>query len=238
MGRFFQQSSWLGIDFSELSVWLDPLNLAGKEFYDAFYTKVLQTYPNYSDFPSEWRAQKQKDAEFLSQLIPKHSKFLSYGCGVGYLESCLMEFLGGTFYVSDFSPYILSYRPDLDQKYLGVEEIKNSSFSCILLNQVSYALNNKELIELIDKIHTYLTIGGKLVVTFSEVDFHFLIFMRDILSTFIRSNLYRPTLGASRQGWGYRRSKEEMFDIIANTDFEVVGFSRFESQSYLMLKKI
>lgn len=121
MAKFFRQSSWLGIEFCDLNIRLHQDKLPGPEFYDAFYEKLFQTYPNYSNLPADWRIRKENDSAFLSRFIPKSSNLLSYGCGIGYLESCLMDILGQTFYVSDFSPYILKYRPDLEKNFLSLE---------------------------------------------------------------------------------------------------------------------
>lgn len=247
MEKFFQQSSWLGIEFRSLPVTLDPLNLAGAEFYDAFYERVFQTYPTYSDFPSDWRDQKRNDAAFISRFISKNSNLLSFGCGVGYLESCLMEFLGKNFYVADFSPYILKYRPDLTQNFLSVEETEKQKFSHILLNQVTYAFNETELYELMYKLSGCLEEEGTLIISFSELEVNF----RVILSRFVtffstkcfsklgcgRKLVPKQSQSAAIQGWGYHRSKKEMFSISIAMNFEILYFSRFGSQSYIFLRK-
>ena len=144
----------------------------------------MQTYPNYSDFPSDWRDQKSSDAEFLSRFISKDSNLLSFGCGIGYLESCLMEFLGRTFYVTDFSSYILKYRPDLKKKYLTISDLVDSRFSHILLNQVTYALSEFDLRELMYKMHDCLELRGILIISFSEIDFSFRTSLDSILAYF------------------------------------------------------
>lgn len=249
MGKFFQQSSWLGIEFCNLPVDLDPLNIADGEFYEVFYEVLLQTYPNYSDLPSDWRDQKKSDAEFLSQFISKDSKLLSFGCGIGYLESCLMEFLGETFYVTDFSPYILKYRPDLVQNFLAISEINDSRFSQILLSQVTYALNESDLYRLMHKLHDCLEPRGTLIISFSEKDFSFRASTGRILQSFFPRKylsqlksmggiLTKQGQVSASQGWGYIRSKREMIDISTRMDFEVLNFSRFNSQGFLFLRKI
>lgn len=248
MAAFFRQSSWLGIQFSDLAIDLNPFGIAGGDFYDAFYEKLFQTKPNYSDFPLVWRDQKRIDAEFLSQLIPKNSHLLSYGCGIGYLESCLMEFLG-PFYVTDFSPYILKYRPDLAQYFLNIDELGNLRFSHILLNQVTYALNESDLRSLLYRLHDCLKIEGTLILTFSEIDFkngesrsYFRggLFSSVLFSRlkFLRSLMFRNGYEETSQGWGFHRSKKEMIDISTSMVFEVLTFHRSESQSYLLLKKL
>ena len=71
MARFFQQTSWLGIEFSSLPLELNPLKLADSVFYDVFYERLMQTYPNYSDFPSDWRDQKAVMPSFFLGSFPK-----------------------------------------------------------------------------------------------------------------------------------------------------------------------
>jgi hypothetical protein len=249
VAKFFQQTSWLGIEFCDLPLKLDPLNLANSEFYDVFYEMLMDTYPNYNDFPSDWRDQKSRDADFLSRFISKDSNLLSFGCGIGYLESCLMEYLGQTFYVTDFSPYILKYRPDLEKKYLAINDLGNSRFSHILLNQVTYAFGEFDLRELMYKMHNCLESRGILIISFSEIDFSFRSSLDSILACFFPKKCYsrvisvrnmpsKPSQLITSQGWGYHRSKREMIDISVVAGFEVLNFYRFNSQSFLFLKKL
>jgi SAM-dependent methyltransferase len=249
VAKFFQQTSWFGIEFCDLPLELDPLNLANSEFYDVFYDRLMQTYPNYDDFPSYWRDQKSRDASFLSRFISQDSNLLSFGCGIGYLESCLMERLGWTFHVTDFSPYILKYRPDLEKQYLAINDLGVSRFSHILLNQVTYALSEFDLRELMYKMHDCLELPGTLIITFSEIDFSFRESLVSILACFfpkryftrvksMRNMLSKPSEQITSQGWGYHRSKREMIEIAVATGFEVLDFSRFGSQSFLFLKKL
>lgn len=249
VAKFFQQTSWLGIEFCNLPLELDPLNLASSQFYDVFYEKLLETYPNYNDLPSDWRDQKSRDAEFLSRFISKDSNMLSFGCGIGYLESCLMEYLGRTFYVTDFSPYILKYRPELAEKYLAINDLGDSRFSHILLNQVTYALSEFDLRELMYKMHKCLELRGTLIISFSEVNLGFRGSLDLILTRFFPQKCYtrvksmrgmhsEPSQLITSQGWGYHRSKREMIDISVSAGFEVLNFYRFNSNSFLFLKKL
>jgi hypothetical protein len=202
----------------------------------------MQTYPNYSDFPSDWRDQKRSDAEIISRFISKDANLLSFGCGIGYLESCLMESIGQTFHVTDFSPYILNYRPDLKSKFIAIDDLSNTRFSQILLNQVTYSLNECDLRELLNQLHNCLEIRGTLIIGFTEPSSSFRAWTSHILTRFfpknfsaylesIRNNLSKRSQVTKSQGWGYHRSNSEMIDISVEMGFEVMNFSRSSSQS-------
>lgn len=249
MAEFFSQTSWLGIEFCDLGVKLDPLNLADRQFYAAFYEKLLRTYPCYRDYSIDWRLQKYKDAEFLSRFIAKDSNLLSYGCGVGYLESCLMGFLETSFFVTDFSPVILHYRPDLNSKFLDIRKLDQFSFSTILLSQVSYALSDIDLIFLFKKLHNLLEVDGLLIVSFYEQASQLNTAIRRVFSSFsslksslrckkMKSNSIGPGPVATEQGWGFHRSKKEMIDISTEAEFKIYHFCRFGSQAFLLLSKV
>lgn len=115
-----------------------------------------------------------------------------------------------------------------------------------MLNQVTYAFNESDLRVLMHILHKLLQPGRTLIVTFSEIGFSFLSFTRgnlvrlytsivSFLLTSRRKTLSRNGEETLNQGWGYHRSKKEMIDISKAMGFEVLNFSRFRSESYLIL---
>jgi hypothetical protein len=159
-----------------------------------------------------------------------------------------MDFLGREFYVSDFSPYILNYRSNFENRFLAIEELDNFSFSQIILNQVSYALNDNDLCSLLQKLRNCLEVDGNLIVSFSEVDLGYGTIVKRFRDAFIKlryshirklmkSKTRKYGSVASGQGWGFHRSKKEMIDFSISVDFKVLHFCRFGGQSFLFLRK-
>ncbi len=249
MPIFFQQHHWLGINFSELGSVLDPNKVADSDFYESFYRTIKLTYPTYKDLPQDWRIKKDLDATLLSSLVEQGSKILSYGCGIGYLESGIIDKVG-PFFVTDFSPVILHYRPDLSSYFLNLNEIFAHSFSHILLNQAVYAFDGDSITKLIVALSKLLSPTGKLIITFNEVENHQALKVRAFIQSFmIKKRIpqflkYFFSLATQNnqkqgqgQGWGYLRTKKEMISLCNRCNFARVEFENHTNQSVIILSK-
>ena len=162
--NFFMQKSWLGIDFTKLNIDLNPFLIANKRFYQAFYLALFQKYPTYHALPSEWRFRKHFEAQVLSEFI-QDGPLLSYGCGIGYLESLLLQDRK-QLYLTDFDDFCLRYNSE-SQFIYNLEE-NSSKFKHILLSQVVYSLTDKEFLDIVDFLRIKLLPNGSLVITFKS----------------------------------------------------------------------
>ena len=246
MAEFFSQEEWLGVRFKDLKIPLDEFRPAGSDFYRHFYKHLQEIAHSYADLPSPWRQIKIEQAESLAPLLTSVDKVLSYGCGLGYLESVLDQKFPGRVYVSDYSQLAIDFYPSFSSKYFEIDEIPMFFFSHVLLNQVSYSMNTNDLKKLILRLHSVLNLHGQLLITFSLSDKYpnnlrvipcfkrsfrtLILFGRKILS---RLGFYSLV----KQGWGWHRSLEEMLDIVSSIGLKVNLIVESETQTILVIDK-
>jgi len=85
--KFFQ-TEWQNISFSSFHN-ISSTALPSFEFYDAFYSVLLDQYPDYDALDAGWRRNKDEIADWLASLLPDKARVLSIGCGLGYVEQRL-----------------------------------------------------------------------------------------------------------------------------------------------------
>jgi len=239
MAAFFCQSSWLGIDFTELGVELNPSCIPDSSFYEAFYSTLIRKYPSYENLPTDWKDAKLVDASQLANLVTEPENILSYGCGVGFLESELQRILGNRLYVTDFSDVVLKYNPDFRDTFINISQIDSRKYSHIILNQVSYALTDFDLEVLMGNLGSLLSPSGKMLIGFSphkSLKFHqkFALWLRDGAPF----RYFTPNKGsiANSQGWGWHRTILEMNEIFHRANFRIIETYHLESQIVVELQ--
>lgn len=246
MAEFFTQEEWLGVRFKDLKIPLDEFQPAGSNFYLHFYKRLQEITYSYADLPSRWRQIKIDQANSLAPLLSGVDKVLSYGCGLGYLESVLDQKFPGRVYVSDYSQLAVDFYPPFSSKYFGIEEIPMNTFSHVLLNQVSYSMNTNDLKKLILRLHYALNLQGQLLITFSLSDkcpdkLRIITCFKRRLRTFIlfgRKIISELGFYSSvRQGWGWHRSLDEMLDIVSSIGLNVNLIVECETQTVLVIEK-
>ena len=62
----------------------------GPAFYTNFYQEFFERYHDYEQLLSSWRREKRLCAEFVLDRIKVDSKILSVGCGLAYMEHCML----------------------------------------------------------------------------------------------------------------------------------------------------
>lgn len=109
MKRFYQ-TEWQGIQFADLTT-LSETELAGAEFYNAFYRELFRRYTSYDDMDLSWRRSKKELADWIAAQLESGVRVLSVGCGLGYMESCLHREHGADFelHVSDYASDALNW---------------------------------------------------------------------------------------------------------------------------------
>jgi hypothetical protein len=78
--RKMYQSEWHDIRFSSFTK-LSSTNLAGAEFYQAFYVQLFKRYHNCEQLSLSWRKEKERRAEFIVARSKLGYKFLPSGAG-------------------------------------------------------------------------------------------------------------------------------------------------------------
>lgn len=111
MKRFYQ-TEWQNIQFSDFAT-LSETELAGAEFYNAYYHKLFQRHGGYDELDASWRRNKKELADWIAaQLMTGvRASILSVGCGLGYMERCMHCDHGDNFelHVSDYASNALTW---------------------------------------------------------------------------------------------------------------------------------
>lgn len=169
--RRMYQTHWLDIQFSDF-IRMSPKNLAGPEFYQAYYKEFFKRYKNWEELPSKWQKEKKRCAEFIMARSTETSKILSVGCGLGSMEHYMnanasqMDIfiqevaLSAWHWIgNDFSD---------EHKLLGMIPDclpKGTQFDLVYLSAVDYALDNDEMVRLLTSLHPFLNdVEGKCVL--------------------------------------------------------------------------
>jgi hypothetical protein len=247
--KFFTQSEWLGINFLETNLNLNPKTIANSYFYSQFYKVLEEKYNCINQLPKEWLKGKRDTAKALSEIIKKNSKILSYGCGIGVVEKYLIEeFNYSPIFGFDIAkPNKLNYSSNDFIQIKRIEEIKQVSFDCIYLCQVLYAFDKNETILLLQKLNSLLKVGGLLILIHSSIaDLENGISKIQTPKNRIISKIRRMSkriLGgeienkASEQGWGYARNNEFYELLITASGFNTIAFLPLAKQSFVVCRK-
>jgi hypothetical protein len=175
--RKMYQSHWHNIQFSDFTE-LSSRNLAGPEFYQAFYEEFFRRYQSWEQLPLSRHKSKELWADLVLTRSEGGEKVLSVGCGLGHMEH-----------------YIRSRSPQLD---LFVHEVAPSAwrwiesefseerkflgripgclpsdlqFDLIYLSGVDYALDDDSLIALLAAIRPFLVDeGGQCLIISGSFD--------------------------------------------------------------------
>ena len=154
----FWQNSWLNINFKELGVELSSKKLASSNFYNAFYLKLFEKYSGYDLMPADW------------EEIGFNSSVLSYGCGLGYIEKCIVSLR------SDLELCVFDYASKSDLWLRDIPSITfldcippDKEFDLIYLSQVLYALPSSDSVNLLKTLYHHLSQKGKLILINTSV---------------------------------------------------------------------
>ena len=247
--RFFTQSEWLGINFLETKVDLNPNEVASPDFYSQFYRLLDERYSSVSELPKDWLEGKQDTAKALSQLIKKDSKILSYGSGLGVVEKYLIEnFQFKQIFGYDFAKQSnINYSSSNFTQVNLFEELENGSFDYVFLCQVLYAFDKYAAIQLLRQLNNLLKSGGTLILFNSSISdlengVSKLYALKKRVTSKIRMELkwsYKSEIQhkASEQGWGYNRDNEFYEFLISEAGFDTVTFFSSAKQSFAICYK-
>jgi hypothetical protein len=240
------QTEWHNISFSNFTE-LSSSQVAGPDFYDAFYRSLFENYPDYNALDLSWRLRKDEIADWLAATISPGSRVLSVGCGLGYIEQRLWGKHLIDLHVSDYASESLRWL----RQVLPAERIhdakgsKNNSepYNVVFLCGVDYALSNKELVDLLIEVKGSLCNGGEILMISAS-------FLMDesIIDNFVQSikdavKSVLTFLGVRHrefkgQLWGWMRTRSEYSDALRSAGFTNVldGFITTPNQQTYWIK--
>lgn len=158
----FYQTEWQGIQFCEFAK-LSSNNLAGPEFYQAFYDAFFKRYQNWGQLPSNWGKEKERCAEFVLSRKGLGSRLFSIGCGLGAMEHYMhAQAPQPNLFIHEVAPsawrWIGAEFPE-ERKFLGLVPAclpDSIQFDLVYLSAVDYALDDDALVGLLAAIRPLL----------------------------------------------------------------------------------
>jgi ubiquinone/menaquinone biosynthesis C-methylase UbiE len=233
MKRFFQ-TEWQCIRFSDIAI-TSTTELAGAEFYNAFYSALFKKYQHYDDLDLKWRQVKREAVDLIVSLVKPGAKILSVGCGLGYMEFCIQREYGNTFelHVSDYASSSLKWlSAELPQDRVhladNANDLQTHEFDLIYFSAVDYAMPTAEVISLLGTYKQLLKPGGTCLMisaSFIEEDQTPL----DSMKLFVKetskkvlaaTGQYRPEYG---QFWGWKRDRTEYRQLMSAAGFSTTS---------------
>lgn len=224
--RKFYQTEWHGIDFQGLCS-LSPFKLADSQFYNIFYQVLFRKYPNYSALDPRWRQLKDQIGDWLIKFVPHNGRVLSIGCGLGYIEQRIWSLYGKRLdihvqdYASDSLIWLRNILPpenihiDVSLNHEGSLFNSKKDFDLIYLSAVDYALTDEDLINLLEKLKSFLSKGGRIIiVSASFLDESFYEKMVFCVKELVKKILYPLGFYKRIQFWGWMRTRSDYLRIM------------------------
>lgn len=253
MRRFYQES-WQGIPFSAFTH-VSFFRLAEPKFYATFYEELFKRYTSWDSLPSEWRANKKKDAQWVAEQVlaqREHwdhdecqsatSRVLSIGSGVGYMEKTLLDILPDIeLHVNEPSTVGMKWLRQCvptERIYIGYPPAclpSDVQYNVIYLSAVDYGIPSRELEFTLRELRAQLAPGGRLLCISAS-----LLEEEGFVGTFV--NALKIGLRAvlhfmdvrRQQFWGWRRTRDEYRTLFAAAGFQNIqdgwlddGFSSY-----------
>ncbi len=225
--RKLYQTEWHGIPFESFTEMSSKP--AGVDFYRRFYEAFFEKYADWRQLDRKWVREKLSVADFLinSAEIPRESRILSVGCGLGIIEKALIDKGYDYLEVTEISDVPLCWIAG----HISESRIhrglfpgcvpERSFYDVVLLSAVEYCFDREELIDLLKAVKERLSPGGRCLLFSVSFDYHTTPFkdalrrMRNALSVPGR----RIGLGEPRQFWGYLRNRREFTEAMGEAGF-------------------
>jgi hypothetical protein len=225
------QTEWQNIRFSDI-VRVSSEELAGPEFYRAFYEEFFRRYTGWDQLAMSWHQEKELFADFIIKRAGKASKMLSIGSGLGAVERCIRRDADQIdLFIHEVTPiawrWIDKEFPE-NRKVLGFvpdclpAELR---FDFAYLSGVDYALDNETLIKMLAGLKSSLArgTGPNLLILGSLEDVEKRLPLLGRGRALAAEILY--SVGARQRGqfWGWRRTRDEYRGILGQA-----GYSNIE----------
>lgn len=225
MKRFYQ-TEWQNIQFSGLSN-SPETELAGAEFYNAFYRELFSRYSGYDDLNLSWRRNKKELADWIAAQLNPGARVLSVGCGLGYMEYLLYREHDTQFelHVSDYASDALNWlRQVLPEERIHLIGGANDSqqYDLIYLSAVDYAVPASNMINLLIEQRDNLAPSGTCVMisaSYLEENMHVLERTKAMVNQAIKELLMVVGLSHRGQFWGWMRTRSEYRDLMQKAGY-------------------
>lgn len=220
------QVEWHNISFSSFYS-PSSTDLAGADFYDAFYQALFNKYPNYDALDTSWRRSKDEIVDWLATTLPDGSRVLSVGCGLGYMEQSLWRLHGERIelHVQDYASQALQWL----KQVLPAERIHQvgrpvGQFDLIYLSAVDYSMADDDLFALLVSLRQSLRDGGSLMMISAS-------YLEESLSQRISLSakdavkwcLDKAGLRSRGQFWGWMRLRNEYQAVLREAGLSAVS---------------
>lgn len=223
--RFLYQSEWQKIKFRSFAN-VSSTTFADKKFYEIFYKIFFSKYYYYNKLDKNWLKSKRNIANWISNYVMYNKNILSVGCGIGYIEYCLVNIFGKkiNLYVCDNASnshkWLKNFIPKNRIFDFSHKKIKKN-FDLIYLSAVDYAMDDREFIKLLKTLKKNLSENGNLIIisasfieekSFFADLFTFLkyIFKRLFIRFFAKNKF---------QLWGFMRNRKEYLSLVERSGF-------------------
>ena len=235
-----------GIPFSDLRVPTSINQLPTADFYSAFYDELFRRYDNFEALPGEWRKNKTQTAKAISGKIPRNSRVLSFGCGLGYVEHQLLGMRADI--KLDVFDSAANASKWLSEKHSDATfHRKDSSlgkYDVIYAQQVFYALPKSGLMDVLNIFARSLNEGGVMILinTSSKSIENKSDGAEEkqsavkLVKDFIRPFYFFVLINIKRKGiqfWGWQRDNDCYINYCIEAGFSLIEMARAVNQSFL-----
>src|SRR5208337_1079689 len=176
MRQFFEWE-WFGIEFDSFC---RPSSLSppSPAFYETFYQILGARCHTWTDLDPDFRAEKRAIAEFIFGRVESQDIILSIGCGLGYVEHCLLELSQGTLHleVTEVAPAALK----LIQKEIPASRVHvgffpeciptNLKYNLAIMSDIDYTMDQSSLAVLLHQIKGRLAPQGRCLLISGGLD--------------------------------------------------------------------
>jgi SAM-dependent methyltransferase len=160
------QTQWQDIPFSEFAE-TSSRELAGPEFYQAFYQRFFEKYQDWDQLSAAWRDEKKACAEFVAGRVGNgNASVLAVGCGLGAIEHFLKRSAPNIdLHIHEVAPSAwrwISREVDDSRRFVGLIPAclpEDRRFDFIYLSAIDYALDDSSLVNLLAGIRPFLAAG-------------------------------------------------------------------------------
>lgn len=223
------QEKWHDIYFKDLDLKLSINKKADLNFFTKFYKIFFLKYNRFEDLNSNWLENKKKTANAVSQIVDNGYEILSYGCGIGYVEqelfSCKKNLKIDCYdFIEESSKWLKK-----NQSITTISSLNElKKYDVILLIQVIYALEDKEILETLNKLKKHLKPGGKIIAGNTSIYNHendtkknIFLYKQIIklLKDFLRPLYFKILKKNNVQFWGYERCNKTYEKLFSKAGF-------------------